>query len=397
MFAMFHVLGLAALYPEPQRVDEADLSSDVFERLIVRGGVPVIIRLSHSHSHSDVAALLYDIGRRGPPTFRDGSDEMLTLPEITRALLENRSVYVFGYKSDPESTHRYRMEALPTAFTRLGLPARMMDDGQFFVAGGRVENVPHYDPELNGNLHAVLHGRKLFTLWPSDQLGANRWPLTTHAPVSLGGALASRETLEALLPESSGYMAWVHAGEVLYMPPRTWHLVQYEGPCVAFGVSFYRSRVHWAAGLVGMLWYLGFEPCLGLVRSRWYESYRRVHLLLIRRWRGAAAAAALPRGFELFIWYLMLPLVVVTPVVLYLLLDAGSGVAKNPSQYDLRLPVVQHSGGEVPLPLALALIVSASVQLSWPVVLLLRVRRSAQWRSHRLALLRQLRSRTKED
>ena len=110
-----------------------------------------------------------------------------------------------------------------------------------------------------------------------------------------------------------------------------------------------------------------------------------------------AASAALPRGFELFIWYLMLPLVVVTPVVLYLLLDAGSGVAKNPSQYDLRLPVVQHSGGEVPLPLALALIVSASVQLSWPVVLLLRVRRSAQWRSHRLALLRQLRSRTKED
>ena len=49
------------------------------------------------------------------------------------------------------------------------------------ASAGRVDSELHYDPEINANMHVVLHGAKHLTLWLPNASGLARWPLTAKS------------------------------------------------------------------------------------------------------------------------------------------------------------------------------------------------------------------------
>ena len=166
------------------------------------------------------------------------------------------------------------------------------------------------------------------------------------------------------------------------MPPRTWHFVQYAGPSIAFGVAFYSDRLEWARGFVGMLWYHGFDTCLGLPESDQYHRYVEFHRRVEQR--STAAAAAL----EAALYYLLAPFVLLTPVALFPFMGGSSdNTPANPNQWSLSLPLVDRPDGakhaNAPPLLSAALFLCALAQLLMPLLigrlLARRIPRSWAW------------------
>lgn len=373
---------------EPQRVTLSELSSSFDER-VVRGRVPLVIDFASelrsalaaaefssegNPAWGDSLSFLTDLGRHGAGSFRDGR-KVKSLHETISDYSTNESLYVFGYRVGPEATARYRRYTA-SIVSRLPALSRFMDEGQFFLASGRVDSGLHYDPELNANMHLVLHGAKHLTLWMPGAAGLARWPLTAQSGLQFrpGSEVLSPHSFSAVarsataklgaahtrqLQDGDVYMLWLRAGEALYMPPRTWHFIQYAGPSIAFGVPFYATRTHWAAGFASMLWYSGFEPSLGLNDAAPYHRYAAWHWELDLRFPSAAAVV------EAGLYWLMAPLVLLTPIVLHCL-ESSNG-PKNPNQWSPSLPVVKAQGvdgtGEVPPLLILGLAVCAVWQV----------------------------------
>ena len=120
----------------------------------------------------NAASLLSDLARSGTGTFRDGG-RMLGPSQMISNYAANESLYVFGYRVSQADTARYREYVAPLV-SPLPPLQRFSDDGQFFLASGRVDSELHYDPEGNANMHIVLHGAKHLTLWRHSAAGEER-------------------------------------------------------------------------------------------------------------------------------------------------------------------------------------------------------------------------------
>ena len=82
---------------------------------------------------------------------------------------------------------------------------------------------------------------------------------------------------------------------------------------MAVRFDFYRSQFHRVRGIVGSLWYEGFEKTLGLHRSRAYDIYARLHHNWVTTKHSLLPIAMhfqMASIFEAFVAWLIAPLVI---------------------------------------------------------------------------------------
>jgi hypothetical protein len=120
--------------------------------------------------------------------------------------------------------------------------------GVFIGSGGAITPL-HYDFELNYNWHIGLAGERTVYLWTDDE-SHNLFKLPAVGlsliPFSLG-LLSYRH--------GQGYEVKLKAGELLYMPPKCWHQIEYGIPSIAMTYGVHNSEEERATGVEkGKFW-----------------------------------------------------------------------------------------------------------------------------------------------
>jgi lysine-specific demethylase 8 len=152
----------------------------------------------------------------------------------------------------------------------------------FWLGAGRSTTQLHYD--INNNFHALIRGRKTFTLFAPDQTRG-------LYPTSVFSARRhfSRVKLEAPdyaafpgLRNATGVRATLGPGEMLFLPSLWWHEVRTEQPSIGvnfwWGLNRYGDSFAWLyVRELPLIWWT-----LGRAGMRW-----RMQRLLGGRHRGA--------------------------------------------------------------------------------------------------------------
>ena len=156
-----------------------------------------------------------------------------------------------------------------------------------------------------------------------EALGATP-PEFVHLPLISDSALDFDRPVPPDTPgidRAEGYRCELDPGEMLVLPSRYWHFIEYIEPSAAVSYSFYTGRVTWLLGTLNGLFYNGFAVVRQIHEKRWFRRWGRWHARTRARLRygpprGPVVAALRAAGLGLtwlaertvycLLWYPML-------------------------------------------------------------------------------------------
>lgn len=167
--------------------------------------------------------------------------------EFFNMLEAGRNVRIFGVKLTHDMNRAFCLPDRLRSRLAQFLPAD--EAPHCFIGGGGAITPLHYDFELHANWHYVLSGRRRVYLWTYDQS-----PLLFKLPII---GLTTIPFVKGRLDYrfAKGRECVLDAGDLLYMPPRCWHQIEYPEPSMAFTYSFHRRKRRKTLGIfTGYFW-----------------------------------------------------------------------------------------------------------------------------------------------
>ncbi|MCA8908228.1 MAG: cupin-like domain-containing protein [Rhodospirillaceae bacterium] len=256
---------------------------------------------------------------RGQPR-RPGAQ--MTVAEFFSAVFDRgESARVFGLTTGhfpADAVGAYR----PPAVLISALPIRDryfgIETGMLFLGNDAATDM-HYDREWNDLLHIAIAGRRRLTLFAPDQSTAlHRLPLISDSALDFDRPVPPDTPG---IDRAEGYRCELDPGEMLVLPSRYWHFIEYIEPSAAVSYSFYTGRVTWLLGTLNGLFYNGFAVVRQIHEKRWFRRWGRWHARTRARLRygpprGPVVAALRAAGLGLtwlaertvycLLWYPML-------------------------------------------------------------------------------------------
>lgn len=196
----------------------------------------------------------------------------LPFREIVKWIQLGKPVRIFAESLSPELTQRV-LSSIPL-WSDLPYAARNWPKLVFFFAGPGTSTSLHYDRELNCNLHLALHGSKRILLFKyDDSENLYKTPLVSNSLIRFSDDLDSRAAGFPRLHNATCYDVDLKPGEMLYMPKRCWHYIEYAEPSASATFGYYPRKPDQLLGRASGLFYLGFTEHM----LRWNHShiYRR--------------------------------------------------------------------------------------------------------------------------
>jgi hypothetical protein len=192
--------------------------------------------------------------------------------EILERLKAGEDCRVFGARLSDELSSSCVNP--PFLFSHLKLFRYDDPKPQFFIGGRGGVTLLHHDFEQNANWHIALHGKRRVYLWTSDESpNLFKLPIIGLSPIPLAkGYLDFRF--------ARGYECELSKGELLYMPPKCWHQVEYTERSVAVTFAFYTSPLAKSFGTcIGRFW-LGFMSFTQAVQARKFAGLAAFPLMI---------------------------------------------------------------------------------------------------------------------
>ena len=131
---------------------------------------------------------------------------------------------------------------------------------------------------LAGDLRSAelaIAGRRRLTLFAPDQSTAlHRLPLISDSALDFDRPVPPDTPG---IDRAEGYRCELDPGEMLVLPSRYWHFIEYIEPSAAVSYSFYTGRVTWLLGTLNGLFYNGFAVVRQVHEKRWFRRWGRWH------------------------------------------------------------------------------------------------------------------------
>lgn len=168
--------------------------------------------------------------------------------ETVKSILEGGPLKI-AHDTEKGRGARDFLRSIP-GFESFGELAYRNEDLNMYINGrGNITNL-HYDREGNTNLHFCLAGSKRIIYMDHDQKHALRKRAVISSAEFKPQLRHDPSYLNSFAPIRCSDIE-LQAGEMLYMPKRSWHYMEYEAPNVSVTVPFYLSEAEKAKELSG--------------------------------------------------------------------------------------------------------------------------------------------------
>lgn len=134
---------------------------------------------------------------------------------------------------------------------------------RYFLGGGGTFTQLHYDREWNKNWHLVLDGKRRIVLFTVDKS-----TLLKKLPFTGSTVGVNDGHREVCGNESEGYACVLRKGDLLYMPEKAWHLVEYPEWSIAVTFAFYTSKHTKVLGPLHARFFFGLSAVGQLTQTR---------------------------------------------------------------------------------------------------------------------------------
>ncbi len=180
--------------------------------------------------------------------------------EILQRLKADEDCRIFGAKLSEDISSSCATPA--SLFSHLKLFRYDNPRPEFFIGGRGGVTLLHHDFEQNANWHIALYGKRRVYLWTADESpNLFKLPIIGLSPIPVAKGFLDYRF-------SSGYECDLSKGELLYMPPKCWHQVEYTERSIAATFAFYTSPMAKLFGTcIGRFW-LGFMSFTQAVQAR---------------------------------------------------------------------------------------------------------------------------------
>ena len=217
----------------------------------------------------DVSLAVNRTPRGGP----DHPADVMAVPDFLNAVFERReTARVFGLNSahfPAETIGAFRppsdlLSVLPIRDRYFGI-----ETGMLFIGNNASVDI-HYDREWNDLMHIALAGRRRITVFPPDQnIALYKLPLISDSALDFCHLPADAVGLD----QAVGQQCILEPGEMLVLPARYWHFIEYIEPSAAVSYSYYTNRVTWALGTLNGFFYNGFSVVNTFHQTRWFRRW----------------------------------------------------------------------------------------------------------------------------
>ena len=233
---------------------------------------------------------------RTPPGGPAAPGEEMSVADFLAAVFDRReTARVFGLNTahfPAETVAAFQppqalLDALPIRNRYFGI-----ERGMLFVGNNSSVEI-HYDREWNDLLHIALAGRRRITVFgPEQNIALHKLPLISDSALDFDRLAAGPVGLD----RAEGYQCVLQPGEMLVLPARYWHFIEYIEPSAAISYSFYTNRITWALGTLNGLFYNGFSVVHAFHETRWFRRWGRWYARSRARLAHAPRRGALDRA-----------------------------------------------------------------------------------------------------
>lgn len=198
--------------------------------------------------------------------FVDGKQVFnLDYDDFIDAVEANRNVRVFGVTMTRE--FEAKLWSPPVLFDELRRRNLFRYDKAqpvFFIGGGGAVTPLHHDFEYNLNWHIVIAGERPVYLWPYEESGRLfKFPVVGLSLIPFARGLVDHRF-------ARGYKTVLKKGDLLFMPSKCWHQIEYPTPSMAATFAFHQSEEAKAVGTAaGHFWFgmMSFGQAIGRGRA----------------------------------------------------------------------------------------------------------------------------------
>ncbi|SEG08810.1 cupin-like domain-containing protein [Marinobacterium lutimaris] len=257
------------------------------ERLIYQSKKPILFKISDFPDTFDLDFYIDSHNGKTSYTRYDSGKNIIEsstarLQDVLSWIKEDQPVRIFG-QMYPDHINDKLVDKIPL-WKKIPFRPRYFKSSlgkalYFFGGKGSVTKM-HFDRERNSNLHVCLHGKKRVLLFDvSQSRNIYKTPLKSDSEVDFKLPFDKSMKRYPDLAKATCYDVVLSPGDMIYMPKKCWHYIEYIEHNVSATFAFYPKRIDQLLGTLSGVFYLGFSfQGMGLDKTPTYKKFSKRYI-----------------------------------------------------------------------------------------------------------------------